>query len=103
MVPFVADVLVGIVHHLLERIILKNVLYRVTNLYQLVQINPSHKNIRKSAADIDIGFTANIKVEVSNCKPNDPKVLVCKRETGNFLGAFLSDLLKYVLVRRAAF
>ena len=62
-----------------------------------------HIKTRKSAADIDIGFTANIKVEVSNCKPNDPKVLVCKRETGNFLGAFLSDLLKYVLVRSAAF
>ena len=72
MVPFFADVLGGIVRDLLERIILKDVLRKATNLHQLVQIDPSDKNIRKSAADIDIGFAANIKVEESNLNPHDP-------------------------------
>ena len=78
MVLFFADVLGGIVHDLLERIILKDVLRKATNLYQLVQIDPSDKNIRKSAADIDIAFAANIKVEESNLNPNDAKVLAFK-------------------------
>ena len=60
---------------LLERIILKDVLRKATNLYQLVQIDPSVKNMRKSAADIDTGFSTNIKVEEFNLNPNDPKVL----------------------------
>ena len=103
MVPFFADVLGGIVRDLLERIILKDVLRKATNLHQLVQIDPSDKNIRKSAADIDIGFAANIKVEESNLNPNDPKVLAFKKEAGNFLAALLSHLLeksplKYALV-----
>ena len=74
MVTFFADVLGGIVCDLLERIILKDVLHKATNMHQLIQIDPSDKNIRKSAADMDIGFTANIKVEESNLNPNDPKV-----------------------------
>ena len=94
MVPFFADVLGGIVRDLLEVIILKDVLRKATNLYQLVQIDPSDKNIRKSAADIDIGFAANIKVEESNLNPNDPKVLAFKKEAGNFLAALLSHLLE---------
>ena len=103
MVPFFADVLGGIVRDLLERIILKNVLRKVTDLYQLVQIDPSDKNIKKCAADIYIGFAANIKVEESNLKPNDPKVLAFKKEAGNFLAVLLSHLLeksplKYALV-----
>ena len=107
MVPFFADVLGGIVRDLLERIILKDVLCKATNLYQLIQIDPSDKNIRKSATDINIGFAANIKVEESNLNPNDPKVLAFKKEAGNFLNALLSHLLekstlKYVLVRSAA-
>ena len=69
MVPFFADVLGEIVRDLLERTILKNVLSKATNLYQLVQIDPLDKNIRKSAADINIGFAANIKVEESNLNP----------------------------------
>ena len=44
MVPFFADVLGGIVRDLLERIILKNVLRKVADLYELVQIDPSDKN-----------------------------------------------------------
>ena len=43
MVPFFVDVLGGIVHDLLEGIILKNVLHKATNLYQLVQIDPQIK------------------------------------------------------------
>ena len=107
MFPFFADVLGGIVHDLLERIILKDVLLKATNLYQLVQIDLSDKSIRKSAADIDIGLAANVKVEESNLNPTDPKVLAFKREAGNFLAALLSHLLeksplKYALVRSAA-
>ena len=54
---------------LLERIIIKDVLHKVTNLYQLVQRDPSDTNIKKSAADIDISFADNIKVEGSNFNP----------------------------------
>ena len=71
MVPFFADILDGIVRDLLEIIFLKDVLRKAINLYQLVQIILSDKNIRKSAADIGIGFAANIKVEESNLSPND--------------------------------
>ena len=52
MVPFFANFLGGIVCDLLERIILKDVLRKATNLYQLIQIDPSDKNIRKAAVDI---------------------------------------------------
>ena len=86
-VPFFADVLGGIVCDLLERIILKDVLREATNLYQLVQIDRSAKNIRTSAADIDVSFAANIKVEVSNLNSNDTKVLASKKEAENFLAA----------------
>ena len=104
MVPFFTDVLGGIVRDLLKRIILKAVLRKATNLYQLFQIDPSDKNIRKSAADIDIRFAANIKVEESNLNPNDPKALAFKKEAGNLFAALLSHLLeksplKYALVR----
>ena len=107
MVPFFADVLGGVVYDLLGKIILKDVLCKATNLYQLIQFKPSDKNTTKSAADIDIGFAANIKVEESNLNPNDPKVLVFKKEAGNFLAALLSHLLeksplKYALVRSVA-
>ena len=109
MVPFFADVLGGIVRDLLERIILKDMLRKATNLYQLIQTYPSDKNIKKSAADIDIGFAASIKVKESdlNPNPNDPKVLAFKKEAGNFLVVLLSHLLeksplKYALVRSAA-
>ena len=63
MFNFFADVLGGNVHNFLERIILKDVLRKATNLQQLVQIDPLDKNIRKSTANIDICFPANIKVE----------------------------------------
>ena len=63
MLNFFADVLGGNVHNFLERIILKDVLRKATNLQQLVQIDPLDKNIRKSTANIDICFPANIKVE----------------------------------------
>ena len=85
-VPFFADVLGGILCDLLERIILKDVLREATNLYQLVQIYRSDKN-RTSAADIDVSFAANIKVEVSNLNSNDTKVLASKKEAENFLAA----------------
>ena len=107
MVPFFADILDGIVRDLLEILFLKDVLRKAINLYQLVQIILSDKNIRKSAADIGIGFAANIKVEESNLSPNDSKVLAFKKEAGNFLAALLSHILeksplKYSLVRSAA-
>ena len=106
-VPFFADVLGGIFCDLLERIILKDVLREATNLYQLVQIDRSDKNIRTSAADIDVSFAANIKVEESNLNPNDTNVLASKKEAGNFLAALQShllekSLLKYAVVRSAA-
>ena len=40
MVPFFADVLDSIVRDFLEKIILKDVLHKATNLYQLVQMDP---------------------------------------------------------------
>ena len=103
---FFADVPGGIVRDLLERIILKDVLHEATKLYQLVQIDPSDKNTRKSVADIDIGFAANIKVK-DNLNPNDSKVLAFKKAAENFLAALLSHLLKksplkYALVRSSA-
>ena len=58
--------------------------------------------MRKFAADIHIGFAANMKVDESNLNPNDPKVLAFKKETGNFPAALLSHLekspLKYALL-----
>ena len=96
MVPFFADVLGSIVRDFLEKIFLKDVLHKATNLYQLVQMDPWDEN-RKSAAEIDIGFAANI---------NDTKALAFKEEARNFLAALLSHLekspLKYALVRSAA-
>ena len=74
-VAFFADVLGGIVHDLLERIILKEVLRKAANLYQLIQINPSDNNIRKSASDFEIGFAGNIKLEESDLRSNHSKVL----------------------------
>ena len=94
MVPICTDVLGAIVHDLLVRIIPKDVLHKATNLYQLVQIDPSNRNIRKSAADIDIGFAGSIKVDESNLKPNDPKVLAFKKEAGKCFAALLSHLEK---------
>ena len=95
MVPFFADVLDSIVCDFLEKIILKDVLHKATNLYQLVQMDPWDEN-RKSAAEIDIGFAANI---------NDTKALAFKEEARNVLAALLSHLekspLKYALVRSA--
>ena len=106
MVPFFIDVLDGIVRDLLERIIHKDMLLITTNLYQLVQINPSAKNLRKSTADIDIDYAGNIKVEESNLNLNDPKVLAFIKEAGNFVAALLSHLekspFKYALFRSAA-
>ena len=40
MVPFFADVLGSIVRDFLEKIFLKDVLHKATNLYQLVQMDP---------------------------------------------------------------
>ena len=94
MFNFSADVLGGNVCDFLERIILKDMLRKATNLEQLVQIDPSDKNIRKSAANIDICFPANIKVEYSNLSPNDLKVLAFKKGVGNFLAPLLSQLLE---------
>ena len=107
LVSFSDDVLGRIVCDLMERIILKDVLHKATNLYQLVQIDPSDKNIRKSAADIDTGFAANIKIEESNLNPNDSKILTIKKEAGKCLAALLShllgkSLLKYAFFRSAA-
>ena len=83
-------------------------------------LNSIHQiKTKKSAADINIGFAANIKFEKSNLNPNDPKVLTFnlnpndpkvltfKKEAGNFLAALLSHLLeksplKHALARIAA-
>ena len=45
----------------------------------LIQIDPPDENIKKFAADIDIGFAASINVKESNLNPNDPKVLAIKK------------------------
>ena len=87
MVPFFADVLGGIVRGFLK-------LRKATNLYQLVQIDPPDKN-RKSAADVDIGFAANIKAEESNLNPNViPKFLLLKKRLETSLLHYCHTFLK---------
>ena len=73
---------------------LQKLLKAMWQFIQIVQIDPLDKNIRKSAAGINIGFAANIKVEESNLNSNDPKVLTFEKEAGNFLAALLSHLLE---------
>ena len=56
-IPFLPDALGGVVCDFLSRIILKDVL---TNIYQLVQLDPLNKDIRKPT---DIGFAAKLNLE----------------------------------------
>ena len=90
MVPFFADVFGGIVRDFLKLLKLR----KATNLYQLVQIDPPDKN-RKSAADVDIGFAANIKAEESNLNPNViPKFLLLKKRLETSLLHYCHIFLK---------
>ena len=59
MVPFIADTLGDLVSDFFGRIILKDVLKKKSNLYNLVQINPWDKNIRKNPKSVDIGLAEN--------------------------------------------
>ena len=103
MVPFFADVLGGILRDLLERIILKDVLRKATNLYQLVQTYPSDKNIKKSAADIDIGLPISILVLLPASKLRNliltqiqmiPKFLLLKKKLETSLLYYCHTFLK---------
>ena len=63
MVPFIADTLGDLVPDFFGRITLKDVLKKKSNLYNLIQINPLDKNIRKNPESVDIGFAAKHKLE----------------------------------------
>ena len=75
MTPFIGDSLGDLVRDFLRRIILKSVLKKKSNLYNLIQINPSDKNIRKNSESIDIGFAAKHNLEQIKLSLNSAKIL----------------------------
>ena len=70
MVPFIADTLGDLVLDFFGRIIVKDVLKKKSNLYNLIQINPLDKNIRKNPESVDIGFAAKHKLEQTKSSLN---------------------------------
>ena len=70
MVPFIADTLGDLVLDFFGRIIVKDVLKKKSNLYNLIQINPLDKNIRKNPESVDTGFAAKHKLEQTKSSLN---------------------------------
>ena len=62
-IPFMADTIGDLVRNFLRRIILKDFFKKCSSLYNLIQLNPLDKNIRKPPESIDIGFEAKQKLE----------------------------------------
>ena len=85
MVPFMATILGNIVHDLLSRIIIKDVLKKCDTLYQQLQLDLTDINIRKPPKHIDIGFAARLKLDQANLSSTDQKVVTFKKEAGEFL------------------
>ena len=75
MTPFIGDSLGDLVRDFLRRIILKSVLKKKSNLYNLIQINLSDKNIRKNSESIDIGFAVKHNLEQIKLSLNSAKIL----------------------------
>ena len=61
MVPFIADTLRDLVCDFFGKIISKDVLKQKSNLYNLIQIDPLDKSIRKNPENVDIGFGAKLE------------------------------------------
>ena len=106
MVPFMATILGNIVHDLLSRIILKDVLKKCDTLYQQLQLDLTDINIRKPSKYIDIGFATRLKLDQANLSSTDQKVVTFKKEAGEFLAGLLKHVLeksplKFIIVRTA--
>ena len=103
MVSFIADTLGDLVCDFFGRIILKDVLKKKSDLYNLIQINPLVKNIRKNPESVDIGFAVKHKLEQIKSSLNSLKILEFKKQAGDFLAQLLHHLLekpplKYVVL-----
>ena len=75
-----------------------------SNLYNLIQINPLDRKIRKNPESVDIGFAAKHKLEKIKSSFNSAKILEFKKQGGDFLGQLLHHVLekstlKYAVVR----
>ena len=90
------------------RIILKDVLKKKSNLYNLIHINPLDKNFRKNPEGVNIRFAAKHKLEQIKSSLNSAKILEFKKQAGYFLAQLLHHCLeksplKYAVVRTALF
>ena len=94
MVSFIADTLGDLVCDFFGRIILKDVLKKKSDLYNLIQINPLVKNIRKNPESVDIGFAVKHKLEQIKSSLNSLKILEFKKQAGDFLAQLLHHLLE---------
>ena len=94
MLPFMSTILGDIIDDLLSRFILKDVLKKCDSLYQLLQLDINDRNIRKPAAEIDIGFASRLKVDQANLTCNDYRVVAFKSEAGEFLAVLLAHLFE---------
>ena len=104
MVPFLSAILRDIIKDLLSRFILKGVLKKCDPLYQLLQLDINNRNVRKSPADIDIGFASRLKLDQADLASTDYRVVAFKSEAGEFLAVLLPHLfdkspLKFTIVR----
>ena len=74
MVLFIAETLGDLVRDFFGSIILKDVLKKKSNLYNLIQIDSLDKNIRKNSESVDIGFAAQHKLEQIKSSLNSANV-----------------------------
>lgn len=94
-------VLGNVVQDLLCRVILKYTMDKCTNLYKMLQLDLTDKNIRKPLKNIDIGFAAKLKIDKANKSNSGSKALVFKREAGEFIVGLLTHLLEKSPLRSA--
>ena len=101
MFPFIAYTLGDLVCDFFGKIILKDVLKKKSNLYNLIQINPLDKNIRKNPEIVDMGFAAKHNLEQIKSSLNSPKNLGFKKQADDFLAQLLHHLLEKSPLRYA--
>ena len=83
MVPFIGGSLYSdLVCDFSERIILKYVIKKKSNLYNLMQIDPLEENKRKNLESVNIVFAAKHKLEQVKCSLNSAKMLEFKKRVG---------------------